>query len=50
MFRRRKFCDDAQALEFMGEKVKLIEGDIFNFKITYPEDIKLLKAVSSGRL
>ncbi|UCC94522.1 MAG: 2-C-methyl-D-erythritol 4-phosphate cytidylyltransferase [Candidatus Omnitrophota bacterium] len=31
--------DDAQLVERMGEAVKVIEGDILNFKITYPEDV-----------
>lgn len=37
--------DDAQAVELLGEKVKIIESDVCNFKITYPEDITLAKAI-----
>ena len=53
-FRKRKLTppkagltDDAQMLEAMGKPVKVIKGDTLNFKITYPQDILLAKAVSS---
>lgn len=35
--------DDASLLERLGEKVKMIEGDRSNFKITYPLDLDLAK-------
>jgi len=37
--------DDAQLIEFMGKPVKVIDGSIFNIKITYPEDLLLAKAI-----
>jgi 2-C-methyl-D-erythritol 4-phosphate cytidylyltransferase len=41
--------DDAQVLEFLGRKAEIIEGDIFNIKITYPEDLVLAKAILKSR-
>jgi len=40
-FKRRSVYDEAQLMEFAGIKTKIIEGDLFNIKITYPEDLKL---------
>lgn len=37
---QKKVLDDAQAVEFMGEKVKVVSGDFGNIKITYPEDMR----------
>jgi 2-C-methyl-D-erythritol 4-phosphate cytidylyltransferase len=48
--RNRKFYDDAQLLEIDKKRIKVVEGDIFNFKITYPQDILLAKIVSNERL
>ncbi len=44
----RKKCsfDDAQAVEKIGVKIKVIEGELNNFKITYPEDLRLAKMVA----
>ncbi|HEX6981392.1 MAG TPA: 2-C-methyl-D-erythritol 4-phosphate cytidylyltransferase [Balneolaceae bacterium] len=33
--------DDASLVERLGRKVKVVEGSQFNFKITYPADLKL---------
>ena len=44
-FRKRKVTDDAQLIELMGGKVKVIEGDRCNFKITYSQDLFLAKAL-----
>ncbi|MCM8786891.1 MAG: 2-C-methyl-D-erythritol 4-phosphate cytidylyltransferase [Candidatus Omnitrophica bacterium] len=44
--RNKKVFDDAEAVELLGEKVKIIEGDPSNIKITYPEDIVLAKAIA----
>jgi 2-C-methyl-D-erythritol 4-phosphate cytidylyltransferase len=46
----KKFCsktafDDAQLLEFMGKKVKVINGSYLNIKITYPQDLIFAKAI-----
>ena len=48
--RKKKFTDDAQMLELLGKRVKVIPGDLLNFKITYPEDLKLAKVVCDERL
>ena len=39
-----KFTDDASVLESAGVRVKLVEGDQKNIKITTPEDISLAEA------
>ncbi len=56
-FKKRRFTppkagptDDAQMLEAMGKRVKVIYGDIFNFKITYSRDFALAKIISDERL
>jgi len=56
-FRKRRFTplkagltDDAQMLEAIGKPVKVIYGDIFNFKITYSRDFRLAKIISDERL
>ena len=45
-FRKRNLTDDAQMLETIGKPVKVIYGDIFNFKVTYPRDFRLAKIIS----
>ncbi len=37
--------DDAYLVELMGKKVKISRGDISNFKITYPDDLKLARLI-----
>lgn len=37
--------DDAQAVELVGGKVKILKGSSLNFKITYPEDLSLAEAL-----
>ena len=49
-FRNRAFFDDAQAWERGGGKVKIVDGDVFNIKITYPQDIALARLISDERL
>lgn len=49
-FGKRNFTDDAQMLEAMGKPVKVIYGDISNFKITYSRDFTLAKIIGDGRL
>jgi 2-C-methyl-D-erythritol 4-phosphate cytidylyltransferase len=44
------FTDDAQLLEAMGRRVKVIAGDIFNFKITYLRDFQLAGIIANERL
>jgi len=48
-FFNREVYDDSQLVELMGEKIKIVEGGVTNFKITYPEDIFLAKLILSSR-
>ena len=41
--------DEVSALELIGAKVILVLADDFNFKITYPRDLKLAEMVLQGR-
>lgn len=41
--------DEVSALELIGAKVMLVPNDDFNFKITYPRDLKLAEMVLQGR-
>ena len=41
--------DEAQAVERMGFQAKLVAGDMTNFKVTYPQDIKLAEMILGGR-
>jgi 2-C-methyl-D-erythritol 4-phosphate cytidylyltransferase len=43
--KRLQMTDSAQLFEKTGHAVKVVEGDLFNFKLTYREDIYLAKAV-----
>ncbi len=43
----KDITDDASAIEFLGEKVYCLSGEVTNKKITYIEDLKLLE---QGRL
>ncbi|WP_411274645.1 2-C-methyl-D-erythritol 4-phosphate cytidylyltransferase [Daejeonella sp.] len=36
---RQNFTDDASVVEMSGVRINMIEGDIRNLKITYPQDI-----------
>ena len=37
--------DEASALEYMSEKVKVVAGRSDNLKITYPDDLELAKLI-----
>lgn len=37
--------DEAQAVEWLGFKPKLVKGATTNFKVTYPEDIQLAELI-----
>ncbi|MDP8233635.1 MAG: 2-C-methyl-D-erythritol 4-phosphate cytidylyltransferase [Candidatus Saelkia tenebricola] len=37
--------DDSNLVELMGKKVKISLGDSLNFKITYPDDLKLARLI-----
>lgn len=41
-----RFTDDAQILEALGKPVRVVAGDILNFKVTYPEDLDLARKLS----
>jgi 2-C-methyl-D-erythritol 4-phosphate cytidylyltransferase len=45
----KKLCgyDDATFLEYMGKKVKVIEGSPYNIKITTPEDLIIARGMLS---
>jgi len=43
------FTDDACVLESAGETINLIQGDPYNLKITYPEDMLLAEALMKYR-
>lgn len=40
-----EFTDDARVVEKSGVKIHLVDGDIYNFKITTPEDIKIAQGL-----
>ena len=37
--------DEAQAVEALGYKPKLVTGQLRNMKVTYPQDLALLEAI-----
>jgi 2-C-methyl-D-erythritol 4-phosphate cytidylyltransferase len=37
--------DEAQAIERLGLKPKLVQGELRNFKITYPPDLVMMEAI-----
>ena len=42
-FGKRYLYDDAQAVELLGEKVKVFPAEENNIKVTYPQDLELAK-------
>lgn len=40
--------DESSILHRIGEKIKFCEGDVFNFKITLEEDLKLFEGIISN--
>lgn len=44
-----EITDDCSAIERMGFKVKMVEGDVNNIKLTTPEDIRLAETVLTDR-
>jgi 2-C-methyl-D-erythritol 4-phosphate cytidylyltransferase len=40
-----EITDEASAIERLGYAPRLVEGEAFNFKVTYPRDIALAEAV-----
>ena len=41
--------DEASAMEASGHHPALVRGSVFNFKITWPEDLALAEAWLAGR-
>ena len=37
--------DEAEAIQAMGLKPKLVQGELRNLKITYPQDLAFLEAI-----
>ncbi len=46
---RSNFTDDASVWEAHGGKVRLVEGDAENLKITYPLDLQLAELIMNNR-
>ncbi|HSM98988.1 MAG TPA: 2-C-methyl-D-erythritol 4-phosphate cytidylyltransferase [Gallionella sp.] len=44
-----RFTDEASAVEAMGLQPRLVEGDTRNFKVTYPQDIRLAELLLSQK-
>jgi len=44
-----RFTDDAAVLEAANQTIKLIEGEPYNIKITYPEDLVIAEALMKYR-
>lgn len=44
------FTDDCQIIEFSGGKVKMVEGDYSNIKITTPDDIAVAENILLQRI
>lgn len=42
---QRNPTDEAQAMEWMGHRPKLVLGDLKNMKITYPQDLAVVAAL-----
>ena len=42
---RNEFTDDASVVEKSGEAIHLINGEVNNIKITYPDDLRIAEAL-----
>ena len=42
----KNVTDSSSAVEVFGKKVKIVEGDVGNFKITHPQDVKLANKIA----
>jgi len=40
-----RFTDDSSLLEAAGKRVRVVDGDPYNIKITFPEDIPMAEAI-----
>ena len=41
--------DDASLVKMLGRKVEVVEGEVSNFKITYPEDLQRAELIISSK-
>ena len=41
--------DEASAIEKLGLKPRLVESDSRNFKVTYPQDLELVRLALESR-
>ena len=46
---RHSVTDEASAIEALGLQPKLVASDTSNFKVTYPQDIKLAELLLKER-
>ncbi|HEY2968178.1 MAG TPA: 2-C-methyl-D-erythritol 4-phosphate cytidylyltransferase, partial [Casimicrobiaceae bacterium] len=44
-----RITDEAQAVETLGVKPRLVQGNPSNIKVTYPEDVALAEAILEQR-
>ena len=44
----KHFTDDASVLETTGKTIQLVEGNLENIKITYPQDLIIAEALMKG--
>ena len=44
-----QLVDEAQAVEALGVKPRLVQGSAANIKVTYPDDLALAEAILAGR-
>jgi 2-C-methyl-D-erythritol 4-phosphate cytidylyltransferase len=42
---RPAFTDEAEAIEALGLQPKLVQGELRNLKVTYPQDLEMLEAL-----
>ena len=42
--------DEAQAVEALGHKPRLVTGQLRNMKVTYPQDLAILEAIIAADL
>ena len=48
--KKLEFSDDTQLFLHYGGKVKMVEGDRNNIKVTYREDLRLIEGLLDGKL
>ncbi len=44
----REVTDDSAVVELLGERVRIVPGDPWNFKLTVPEDVVVARALVEG--